>query len=181
MGPVEIVVIALWFMLPAYIPNNVAVLVGGGPPIDGGRHYRGSRLLGDGKTWRGLFGGVVAGFLLALALNAIEPTATASVGFDLPRFSMTAMISLPLGALLGDIGASFIKRRLGAERGASMPGLDQLDLVVGSLGLTALFSWGWVTATINLWILLAILLITPLLHLITNWIAYLIGVKDVPW
>lgn len=32
---------ALWAMLPAYLPNNAAVLFGGGPPIDGGREWNG--------------------------------------------------------------------------------------------------------------------------------------------
>ncbi|MFB6219607.1 MAG: CDP-archaeol synthase, partial [Halobacteriaceae archaeon] len=57
----EVVGVALWAMLPAYVPNNAAVLVGGGRPIDGGRTWRGRRLLGDGKTWRGTAGGVAAG------------------------------------------------------------------------------------------------------------------------
>ena len=51
---VETVAVAIWAMLPAYIPNNVAVLAGGGRPIDGGRTLDdGNRALGDGKTWRG--------------------------------------------------------------------------------------------------------------------------------
>lgn len=181
MGPLEVVVAAIWFMLPAYIPNNVAVLVGGGPPIDGGRTLGGARLLGDGKTWRGLFGGTAAGIVVAVGLNAVEPSASSALDTDLPSFSTVAMVSLPLGALLGDIGASFLKRRLGAERGAAVPGLDQFDLVVGSLALTALLAWGWLTATLTWWMLVAILVVTPLLHVATNVIAYAIGVKDVPW
>ena len=35
----ETVAVAVWVMLPAYIPNNVAVLAGGGRPIDGGRTW----------------------------------------------------------------------------------------------------------------------------------------------
>ncbi len=49
----ETIVIAFWAMLPAYVPNNAAVLAGGGRPIDGGRTWDGKRVLGDGKTWRG--------------------------------------------------------------------------------------------------------------------------------
>lgn len=180
MGPLEVIAVAIWFMLPAYIPNNAAVLVGGGAPVDGGRRYRGARLLGDGKTWRGLVGGILAGMLVAVALNAVEPTASSSLAVDLPRFPLGAVVALPAGALLGDLGGSFLKRRMGAERGASVPGLDQYDLVVGSLGLTALLAWGWVTAVLTGWVLLVIVLITPLLHLATNAVAYAIGLKDVP-
>lgn len=181
MGPVEVVAVALWLMLPAYIPNNVAVLVGGGPPIDGGRRFRGARLLGDGKTWRGLIGGVTAGIVLAIGLNAVEPTVASATSLELPRFPATAVVALPLGALLGDISASFVKRRLGAERGAAVPGLDQFDLVIGSLGLTAIVAWGWLATVMTGWILLAVLVVTPLLHFTTNAAAYALGLKDVPW
>ncbi|MFD1527454.1 CDP-archaeol synthase, partial [Halolamina salina] len=44
----ELIADALWAMLPAYVPNNAAVLAGGGRPIDGGRTLGGARLLGDG-------------------------------------------------------------------------------------------------------------------------------------
>jgi len=54
------VVTAVWLMLPAYIPNNAAVLGGGGRPIDGGRTLGGHRMLGDGKTWRGTAIGTAA-------------------------------------------------------------------------------------------------------------------------
>lgn len=181
MGPVEIVAVAIWFMLPAYIPNNAAVVVGGGPPIDGGRYFRGARLLGDGKTWRGLVGGVLAGIVVAVGLNAVEPSLSTTLEISFPRFPQVAVVALPVGALLGDISASFIKRRVGAKRGTSIPGLDQYDLVIGSLGLTALMAWGWLIEVLSLEIVLAILIITPVLHLLTNVGAYMLGLKEVPW
>ncbi len=53
---------AFWIMVPAYIPNPVAALCGGGTPIDFGKTYAdGHRILGDGKTYRGLVSGVCAG------------------------------------------------------------------------------------------------------------------------
>jgi CDP-2,3-bis-(O-geranylgeranyl)-sn-glycerol synthase len=33
-------------------------------PIDGGRSYRGRRIFGDHKTWRGILTGMVAGTLV---------------------------------------------------------------------------------------------------------------------
>lgn len=181
MAVIEIVVLAIWIMLPAYIPNNVAVIVGGGPPIDGGRTYKGTRLLGDGKTWRGTLGGILAGIIVAVVLTELAPTMSDLVGFDVPTFSVVAMLSLPTGALLGDIAASFIKRRLDRERGSAVPGLDQYDLVVGSLGLTAIVAWGWLSGVMTWWIFIAILILTPILHVSTNVIAYLLRLKDVPW
>src|SRR2546427_13302198 len=50
--------LAFWFLLPAYVANPMAVVSGGGTPMDFGRTLRdGRRLLGDGKTWRGFAGG----------------------------------------------------------------------------------------------------------------------------
>lgn len=179
MGVVEVVAIAIWIMLPAYIPNNVAVLVGGGRPVDGGRTLGGSRVLGDGKTWRGTIGGIGAGIVVAGLLNLFQ--STAETWFAVPSFPVLAALTLPTGALLGDMAASFAKRRLGRERGAAVPLVDQYDLVVGALGLTAIVASGWLIGVLTPWILVAILLLTPILHVTTNAIAYLLGLKDVPW
>jgi len=115
----SLVATAFWAMLPAYVPNNAAVLAGGGRPIDGGRDWRGARLLGDGKTWRGTAVGTLTGVVLALALNRIAEPASAALGVDLPTFALPAAFALAFGAMCGDIGASFLKRRSGRERGAA--------------------------------------------------------------
>ena len=177
----EIVAIAVWVMLPAYIPNNVAVVAGGGRPIDAGRTWRGARLLGDGKTWRGTIFGTAAGLLVALLLNQLHSTATGATGFGLPEFTIPAAVALPFGAMLGDILASFLKRRTGRERGASFPVVDQLDFVVVALALTAIVATDWFLATFTLPVLVVVFLLTPLLHVSTNVIAYALGLKDEPW
>ncbi|RXK50488.1 CDP-2,3-bis-(O-geranylgeranyl)-sn-glycerol synthase [Halorientalis pallida] len=181
MDIVGVLAVAFWAMLPAYVPNNAAVLVGGGPPIDGGRTWRGRRLLGDGKTWLGTAGGIAAGAALAGLLNLLQTTVNAAVPAPLPWFTPVAAVTLPAGALLGDIGASFLKRRTGRERGAAFPGLDQLDFVVGSLGLTVLFAPGWFFGTFTLPVLAVVLVITPVLHVGTNLVAYKLSLKSEPW
>lgn len=178
---VETVVVALWAMLPAYVPNNAAVLLGGGPPIDGGREWRGRRLLGDGKTWRGTAAGIAVGLAVALLLNAVQPTATASTGFELPAFPRRVALALAAGAMLGDILASFLKRRTGRKRGASFPGLDQLDFVVVALVLTFVVAPAWFGEVFTIPRLVVVLLATPLLHLSTNAGAYVLGLKDEPY
>src|SRR2546422_10015344 len=51
----EEALLAFWFLLPAYVANPMAVVFGGGTPMDFGRALRdGRRILGDGKTWRGV-------------------------------------------------------------------------------------------------------------------------------
>jgi CDP-2,3-bis-(O-geranylgeranyl)-sn-glycerol synthase len=177
----ELVAGALWAMLPAYVPNNAAVLAGGGRPIDAGRELGGSRLLGDGKTWRGTAVGTAVGVGLALLLNVVTPSVEAALGVALPTFPLQAAFGLALGAMLGDIAASFIKRRSGRERGASFPGLDQLDFVVGALLLALLLAPAWTLETFTLPRVAVVMVVTPLLHVVTNVIAYAIGVKNEPW
>jgi CDP-2,3-bis-(O-geranylgeranyl)-sn-glycerol synthase len=178
---VSLVVGALWAMVPAYVPNNAAVLAGGGRPIDGGRTLGGRRLLGDGKTWRGTVAGTLTGVAVAAGLNAVRPSAAAALGASLPAFTPRSAVGLALGAMLGDIGASFLKRRLGRPRGAAVPGLDQLDFVLGALALSTLLAPAWTLSTFSLPRLLVILAATPLLHLLTNAGAYLLGLKAEPW
>ncbi len=181
MAVLETIALAVWAMLPAYVPNNAAVLAGGGRPIDGGRSWGGRRLLGDGKTWRGTAAGIGAGIALAGILSAIAGEVGAVLGVSLPTFPLRAAIGLAAGAMLGDILASFLKRRTGRERGAMFPGLDQLDFVVVSLPLTALLATEWFRAVFTWDVVLVVVVLTPLLHVLTNGIAYALGLKNEPW
>ena len=178
---VGLVATALWAMLPAYVPNNAAVLAGGGRPIDGGRTWGDRRLLGDGKTWRGTAVGTLAGVALAVGLNLVAAPIGAGTGLSLPTFPPAAALGLAAGAMAGDIAASFIKRRSGRDRGAAFPGLDQLDFVVGALALAFIAAPGWTQATFTPGVLVVVLVATPILHVGTNIIAYLIGAKNEPW
>ncbi|PSP63384.1 hypothetical protein BRC76_02985 [Halobacteriales archaeon QH_8_67_36] len=178
---VGVIVTAAWAMLPAYVPNNVAVLAGGDKPIDGGRTLGDRRLLGDGKSWRGTAVGTAAGLALALLLSELAPTASDLVGHQLPTFPVLAGLGLAFGAMLGDIAASFLKRRTGRERGAAFPGLDQLDFVVGALACVRLLSPEWTEATFTGPVVLVVLVFTPLLHVVANVSAHAIGLKDEPW
>lgn len=181
MDPLAILVTALWAMLPAYVPNNVAVLAGGGMPIDGGRTFRGQRLLGDGKTWRGTAAGIGVGTALAIGMDTAVTGATTVTGLALPPFPLVPALALPTGAMVGDIGASFLKRRLGRTRGSAVPGLDQLDFVVGALVLSAIVAPAWFGRVFTGPVILVVLVVTPVLHVLTNGIAYLLDLKAEPW
>ncbi|PCR91232.1 CDP-2,3-bis-(O-geranylgeranyl)-sn-glycerol synthase [Natrinema ejinorense] len=181
MAVLETIAIAFWAMLPAYVPNNAAVLAGGGRPIDGGRTWGEKRVLGNGKTWRGTAIGVTAGLALAAALTLLAEDVSSLLGFTVPEFSPSAALGLAGGAMLGDILASFLKRRSGRERGAMFPGLDQLDFVVVSLPLTALLATDWFREWFTLEVILVVVVLTPILHVTTNMIAYKLGLKNEPW
>ena len=79
-------------MVPAYVPNPVAALCGGGTPIDFDRnHSDGRRLLGDGKTYRGLACGVLAG----ITVGALQIWLT-GLGVDLPAAAYGCLHRHPL-------------------------------------------------------------------------------------
>ena len=167
---------AIYLMLPAYVANMSAVIAGrGGRPIDNGKTWRGKPIFGNGKTWRGLVGGSLIGWAAGLAMVAIHSPFGDFPGSLLPPFMLS------LGALLGDLGGSFIKRRAGIKRGGSIPILDQLDFVAGSLALTFIICGDWSFAEVTPERLAVILILTPLLHLLANYLAYLLKLKDVPW
>ena len=175
-------------MLPAYIPNPLAAVFGGGKPIDGGRTMGdGRRILGDGKTYRGLFVGIICGLLVGLLQMRLVSGGFAVFGVTLPAFGMsiagsvTVILALSCGSLFGDMFMSFFKRRLGLKRGAPLPVIDQLDFVLGAWLFAYLLSPVWFAANFSVWIVVTVLVITPVLHLVSNIIGYFIGVKKEPW
>ena len=166
-------------MLPAYLPNPIAALAGGGTPIDLGRNLSdGKRIFGEGKTYRGLIIGILAGIGIGLAQIWVSGV----YGWEnLPEQTYLSITLLATGALLGDLCKSFLKRRLGKERGAKWPIADMYDLVAGSLLLVLIFDPAWLFANMTLLILVLILIITPILHRVVNIIGYHFRVKEVPW
>jgi CDP-2,3-bis-(O-geranylgeranyl)-sn-glycerol synthase len=166
-------------MLPAYIPNPAAAAVGGGIPIDGGRCWSdGRRILGDGKTVRGFFGGVLCGCFI----GGIQILAQSIPFFSiLPALNPAAVVLLATGALVGDMVKSFFKRRVGIERGGKWQIVDQYDFVAGASIFLLIGDPAFTFSTFTLPVIIAILIITPALHRLVNIIGYKIGVKDVPW
>lgn len=184
----DVVVTAAWMILPAYFANSSAVFTGGRGVIDRGRTWRGRRILGDGKTWSGLAGGTLVGTGIGLLLHLARIPLVAG-GMELPDYgTMPATVLLPLtlalGALVGDLAASVLKRRLGRSRGEPLPVVDQLDFVAGSLGLGAaasvLLGSPWI-ASLTLPVLVAIVVLTPIVHVGANRAGYRLGKKEVPW
>jgi len=182
-----LIFLGFWLMLPAFLPNSAAVLFGGGLPMDLGRSWRGRRLLGDGKTWRGFVGGVCAGTSIGLLqLFLAYPFDSEDLwGFGPVPGSMLVVFVLALGSLLGDLVSAFIKRRLGLERGAKAPILDQYNFIAGAMLLSLVIVPDWFLGAFvegeHVISLIAVLVITPILHRGVNIIGYRKGLKKVPW
>ncbi|MCQ2977736.1 MAG: CDP-2,3-bis-(O-geranylgeranyl)-sn-glycerol synthase [archaeon] len=204
MNIIFIIISAVWFILPAYVANGSGLLFGGGQPVDMNKTLMkegksinvkghefgvndigdGRRIIGNGVTWRGTVGGTIAGTLIGGVLGLIGQT----THFTINQIS-GGMISpivygdvysglilgflLAFGALLGDAIGSFIKRRIGIERGKSAPVLDQLDFVIVAI-ILSLF-----VVELDIWFIILICALTLIIHLLTNSIAYLLGLKDI--
>jgi len=150
----------IYLYLPAYLANAAPVLCGGGKPLDEGRRWRDGRpLLGSHKTVRGTLSGVAVGTAVGLVqLNPLRG------------------LLLAVGAVGGDLLVSFVKRRLGMEPGALFPVADQLGFIVVAVALVSTVppppTWERVVA---------ILVATVPIHLITNLFAWLLKMKSHPW
>jgi CDP-2,3-bis-(O-geranylgeranyl)-sn-glycerol synthase len=178
----------IWLIFPAYIANSSAVLFGGGTAVDFGFVCKdGRRLFGAGKTWRGFMGGTLAG--VAFGFGEIISASNSYPGDfggygPLPNAVLIAIL-IPLGALVGDLLGSYIKRRMGLNRGQQMTFLDIYDLIIGVFILLIIFETVWFYNTFlngfRFFALLAVIILTPILHRITNIAGYKLGKKKEPW
>jgi len=159
-----LIVEALKFIFPAYCANAVPVIAGGGRPMDFGKNFfDGKPVFGKNKTFRGFFFGLVVGVAVGL------------VEWLLFGYPFLFGVLSPLGALLGDLAAAFLKRRLGIAPGDLFPIVDQVDFVVGAILLS-------MPLAIMYWELaVAVIIITPPIHLLTNFLAYKLKLKKNPW
>jgi CDP-2,3-bis-(O-geranylgeranyl)-sn-glycerol synthase len=191
MDPADIIIAiltGLWLTVPSYLPNSSAAFFGGGTPMDFGKKMKdGTRILGDGKTWKGAIAGTAAGFVIGF----IQLGLLYSFDYPLGDYGNTALWTLGIlfclggGAIFGDLLGSFVKRRLKVERGAKFPILDQYDFLIGSWLLILIFAFDWFKEFYlegdAIFGLVAVLIMTPLLHRAVNIIGFKMGKKDVPW
>jgi len=148
------------FFIPAYFANSSALLFKGKKQMDFGKLFiDGKPIFGSGKTFKGFFSGMAVG-VLAGVLIGISPLLS---------------FATSLGALLGDLIGAFFKRRLSLRPGDPAPVLDQFDFMLGA----ALFSQSWVHLDPRS--IIIVMAITPAIHIASNSIAFLLGIKKVPW
>lgn len=152
------------YIFPAYAANGAPVIFGGGAPLDLGAKIGRKRLFGPHKTIRGTFAGIAIGIIA----GALE-------GIALPYMFMIS-IPLAVGAICGDLIGSAIKRRIGMKSGARFPVMDQFGFV--AVALLFAFPFGHLP---NPYGLAFILLLTLVLHPLTNMIANRLRLKSVPW
>ncbi len=154
----------LLYILPAYVANGAPVLFGGGKPLDMGRSIGGKRIFGDHKTVRGAIAMLAGGIIIGL------------IEYPFFHYMLAVSVLMSIGAIFGDLLGSFAKRRAGMKEGASLPVMDQYGFfifaVLFSLPLGHLpGAYGYAF----------IIVLTGILHLLTNMGAHRLRLKKVPW
>lgn len=162
----ELIIKALLFIFPAYCANAIPVITGGGHPIDlGQKFFDGKPIFGKNKTFRGFFSGLAVG------------TAVGFLEIVVFNYHILFGLLLSLGALFGDLTGAFVKRRLGLSPGDMLPIVDQVDFIIG-----AIFFSLFIPLQSLFWeLVIAVLIMTPPIHLLTNFAAYKLGLKSNPW
>ncbi len=161
---------ALIAYAPAYA-SNMAPPVAASLRLPGGSPLS-PRHLGPGKTYRGVVSGVAAGAVVGLLLHRFH------LSWAAVQSPMDAAITggvMGLGAILGDVVESAVKRRRNLPPGHPWVPWDQIDFIIGSTVLASLL------IPMRWEIVLTALVITPPLHFLVNVVSYLLGIKRVWW
>lgn len=152
-------------------------------PLDFGVTVRGRRLLGDNKTWRGLACAWL-GSVAAVALqHGIGSDAGSLAVIDYSAASVVALgTAYGLGATIGELPNSFVKRQLGIAPGGKPTGAlvpvlyvwDQVDVL---LAIWPLLLW-WVRPSPAL--VVASFGVVFVVHQVISVVGFLIGVRRSP-
>ena len=161
---------SIYFFLPAYLANMTPNLVKDIPflhkPIWEAK-------LGSHKTWRGLLAGtIVGGIAFWLQQLAYNSGFTSLAIIDYHGFSTLFGFLLGFGALAGDSVKSYYKRKANIAPGRPWIPWDQLDFVIG--GIIA----SWLVYVPSVEIVVVLLLISPFLHVLANYIGYLLHINS---
>jgi CDP-2,3-bis-(O-geranylgeranyl)-sn-glycerol synthase len=157
--------LAVWFIYPAYVANGSAIILGRGKPLDFGRKFRGRRIFGDHKSIVGFVSAIIIGALIGYIQESMFGR----------RSGMLVGMMLGLGAMVGDCTKSFMKRQLDRKPGSSFFPLDQLDFILGGV----LFALPIEVPSLTT--VLILIIFTPIAHVITNYAAYRMHLKKVWW
>jgi CDP-2,3-bis-(O-geranylgeranyl)-sn-glycerol synthase len=144
-------------------------------PLDFGATFRGRRLFGDNKTFRGLVVMFAGAFGLALALSRI-PAYWAILPEEIRRAGVLPFALLVgIGTPLAELPNSFLKRQLGIAPGTQqrwwVSVIDQGDFV---FGISLLLLPIWRISLLQLAIAFAVV---SAVHLLVSVIGYAIGAR----
>lgn len=164
------------FLLPAAIANMAPIVFKKvnflNYPIDFNKKFLGKPLLGNHKTFRGFFFGIICAiivvYLQAYFYEFIKD-------YSIVRYSEINILFfgflMGFGALLGDSIKSFFKRRIKINPGKVWMPFDQIDWIIGAYAFSLIYvKMDWI-------FFISLLVFGFFGHLITNYVGYKIGLK----
>ena len=177
-----LIINSFYFLLPAAFANMAPVFFKKlnflNQPIDFNIKLKGKRLLGKNKSWRGF----LAGILLAIIIIIIQKYL-----YNINFFQKISIINynqtnifllgglLGLGAMLGDLIESGIKRRMNIKPGQRFLFWDQTDWVIGSLMITTIYT------KISIKIVVTSIILFFILHLIVKRVGFYLKLEEKKW
>jgi len=181
----EMLISSIYFFLPAYFSNmsaslskKIKFLKPLEVPIDFNKKINGYPIFGNHKTWRGLICGTAVGMIVAIfqqylyQFECIQKISLFNY-YEINIFLFGFLISF--GAIFGDLLFAFFKRRQNIEPGKPWIPFDQVNFVIGVF----LFLTPFLKLSISVWF--TILILTFVLHILGNHIAYWLGWQKNQW
>lgn len=149
-------------------------------PLDGGARFRGRRVFGDNKTWRGALV-IVAGVTVTTLLLSLWGWWWSRLPGDLRSAGpLPYGLLLGIGVVVGELPNSFLKRQLGiapGARGRSLAGVllsiyDQADFVL-AVWVLLLPLWA-----MPAWQAALVFGVVTVVHLAVNLVGYGVGARE---
>lgn len=166
----------VWFFLPAGCANMLTAFVKRWPilnyPVDFGKKFKGERIFGSHKTWRGIVFGILGAVAMVFIQKSFYSYTTEITLLDYRQVSAWVLGGLfGLGAALGDLIRSFFKRRVGIEPGGKWFPFDQVDWIIGAIIAVSFYitiPWTYTAVAI---------IVAVVLHPAINYVCYLAGLQ----
>ena len=181
----KFIISCFYFFLPAYLNNmtpplakKAGVLKFLDKPVDFNMTFRGARVLGSHKTWRGVFSGLTVGLLTLYVQVRLYrfPLIQELTFFDYQKINIWLFgFLLCGGAIFGDLLFASVKRRLKLAPGTKFIPFDQINYVLGAaLFLTPFYR-------INTLVWLTLLPLSFVLHVASNRIGFYLKLHKAKW
>lgn len=141
-------------------------------PMDGGRTWRGKRILGDNKTWRGFSVGILAAIGVVALQQLFAEQFFSIAPLDYTQVNPWALgFALGFGAMGGDALESFLKRQRNIKPGEAWVPWDQIDWITGAV-LMSLFA-----VALPIEAAIVAIVVFGALHPVINLIGYWLKIK----
>jgi hypothetical protein len=151
-------------------------------PLDAGRTWRGRRLFGDNKTWRGALAMTLGPLLATLLLWQLPAWQDHLPGDARDAGPWLVGLLVGLGVVIGELPNSMLKRQLDVAPGTQRGGATGLGLTILDQGDLVLGIWICLLPVhaMPLWVVGLAFVLVSLVHLVVNVIGYAIGARSAP-